>query len=507
MSAKTTTRENRSHPAAAPAVRASRRRGIGRPPLPLLALLIAVTLLGVAWALVVPAFQAPDENSHFAYLQSLAERGDLPGDAGRNYRSTEQELASDAVNSDQTAQQLGTKSEWSKRAYDRWRDQADALSTPVRKDGGGVNPASSNPPLYYLSEVPAYKLADGGDLFSRVTAARLGSLPFLLTTVIATWLLAGEVFGPNRVLQLASAAVPGLLPMMTFISSSVTPDSLLFALWSLALWLGARILRKGGGVLEIAVLLGVTGLAVATKATSYALLPAVVLVLGGTVWRTRRVPRKAIMVVAAGVVAFAIAAGGWYVVARLNDRPAAAQITEGTRPADFNEREFVGYVWQFYLPRLPFLEHYGPIDWPVTPYEIWVKQSWGAFGWLEVRWPRQVYWVFALVTAVVAAGALVAILRRRRTVNLLLLAFFATVLASLLAGLHWNEYRIAEVDGALVNQGRYLFPTIGLAGLALGAALTVLPVRARPPALGAVLGALATLQLFSLGLVASRFYA
>jgi 4-amino-4-deoxy-L-arabinose transferase-like glycosyltransferase len=507
VSAKPTIVEHPPHagPTGAPGV--PRFRRLPRPPRALLALLATVALLGVAWALIVPAFQAPDENSHFAYLQSLAERWELPGDAERQYRSTEQELASDAVNSDQTAQQLGTKPEWSDEAHERWRDQAAGLTNGARQDGGGANPAGANPPLYYLTQVPAYLLASGGDLFARVTASRVGSVPFLLITVTATWLLAGAVFGPNRQLQLAAAAVPGLVPMVTFISSSVTPDSLVFALWTLALWLGARILTQRAGVAEVAALLAVTGLAAATKSSSYALLPAVLLVLGVAVWRSRALPRRVLVVLAAAMAAFAVTVGGWYVVASVNDRPAAAQITEGTRPTDFNEKEFVGYVWQYYLPRLPFQEPYGAIDWPFTPYEIWGRHSWGAFGWLEVRWPRQVYWVFALATALVAAGALVAIFRRRRNLDLLLLLFFTIAALSLLAGLHWNEYRLAEVGGALVNQGRYLFPLIGLAGLALAAALTVVPARARSGTIGGVLGTLAVVQLFSIGLVAARFYA
>ena len=54
-----------------------------RVPAPLAWLLVAVVLLGLTWALLVPAWQTPDENSHFAYVQSLGERFDLPGDGDR----------------------------------------------------------------------------------------------------------------------------------------------------------------------------------------------------------------------------------------------------------------------------------------------------------------------------------------------------------------------------------------------------------------------------------------
>jgi hypothetical protein len=41
-------------------------------PAPLAAILVVVVLTGLMWALLVPPWQAPDEDSHFAYAQSLA---------------------------------------------------------------------------------------------------------------------------------------------------------------------------------------------------------------------------------------------------------------------------------------------------------------------------------------------------------------------------------------------------------------------------------------------------
>jgi hypothetical protein len=35
-------------------------------------------LNGLAWTLIVPPFEVPDENAHYAYVQQVAERGALP---------------------------------------------------------------------------------------------------------------------------------------------------------------------------------------------------------------------------------------------------------------------------------------------------------------------------------------------------------------------------------------------------------------------------------------------
>jgi 4-amino-4-deoxy-L-arabinose transferase-like glycosyltransferase len=480
-----------------------------RVPRALGALLGATALLGISWSLVTPPFQTPDENWHVAYLQTIAEQGKLPGIAGRPVFSTEQQLGLNAANSEQTQAVPATKPEWSAEAYRRFRRHDERLPASARDDGGGENFAQSNPPLYYALEAVPYKLASGGDLFARLSAARLLSVVFLLGTVAATWLLAGTVFGPRRDLQLAAAAIPALLPMVTFISSSINPDSLLYLLWTVAFWLGARILKREAGALDAVALVGVTGLAIATKSPSYALLPGVLLVLGVALWRLRHRRRLVAALAVGGVLAFALTAGTWFAVARSSDRPIAAQLTdalEGT--SEVNEREFASYVWQYYLPRLPFETTYPGLEsWrPPKAYDVWFRQSMGAFGWLEVKWPNRAYWPMAIFSLLVVAGALAALWRRRRSLDLPLLGFFGLTGLALVIGLHWTEYRLAEQNGALINQGRYLFPLVGLGGLVFAAALTSLPVRARAPALALTLGLLAVLQLFSIGLVAERFY-
>ena len=485
--------------------RRDEHHGPPRPPAALLFLLATTLALGCVWALVVPPFQAPDENAHVAYVQSLTERGELPGDPARGFQSTEQSSGADAANADQTAQQLFVKPEWSTRRHDAWLQRR--FTAQKRSDGGGTNPASANPPLYYLSLMPSYELASGGDLFDRVSAMRLASVLFLLLTVTAAWLLAGVVFRGNRPLQLAAASIPAFLPMVTFVSASVTPDSLLYAVWGLALWLGARLITGRGGRGDVAAICAVAGLAVVTKATSYALLPAVAVAVVTSAVRAGGGTRRLVLTLVVAAAAFAVVAGPWYVTARLEDRPASGQLAGSAPASAVDYREFGSYVWQYYLPRLPFQARYGALGRYPQAYETWFKQAVGAFGWLETRWPGPVYAGLFVIAALILAAALVALVRRRRELDPMLLVFFITALVTLVAGLHWNEYRLAEGSGSLASQGRYLFPLLPLAGLVAAAALTTVPARLRAGALGTLVGGLSALQLFAIALVVSRFYA
>jgi 4-amino-4-deoxy-L-arabinose transferase-like glycosyltransferase len=481
-----------------------------RPPRPLAALLLLTALLGVAWSLVTPAFQAPDENKHFAYLQELGEDFDLPGQPGRPTESTEHVLANSASNAEQAAQQIGVNMEWSERAYERWRAAQAQLPSAEHGDGGGPNPASPNPPLYYLYEVPAYRLGASGDIFTRLQLARLASVFWLLVTVMGVWLLAGEVFRRDRLLQLAAAGTAALLPMVQFISASVNPDAMLYALWTIALWLGVRLLKRGLSVVGCGLFFGVVGAAMVVKATSIALLPGAALVFLIAAVRHWRASGGSVRTIgaaaAASLAGLALTDGVWIAVSKLLDRAAAAQLSQVTTTQVFNLRELASYLWSYYLPELPFQQGTFRAE-PLPVYDVWFKTSWASFGWLEVTFPWFVYAGLLVITAVVLALALSTLWRVRQRIDRATFAFLAVVALALLAGLHWTEYWWMRSDRGPFNTGRYLFPLVGVAGLVVAAAAYRLRPSSRRVFVAVALSGLFVFDLFSLGLVMERFYA
>jgi hypothetical protein len=187
------------------------------------------------------------------------------------------------------------------------------------------------------------------------------------------------------------------------------------------------------------------------------------------------------------------------------DRPPAQPIAASPGHS-WNLTGLASYVWQFYLPKLPFQTPTPAIS-SLPAYDVWLKSGWGAFGLLEVRFPGATYVLFAAITALVAVTAALALIRRRSSLDFALLAFFAVTALTLLAGLHWTEYQFIVSQGITFNQGRYLFPLIGLAGLAVAQTLTLLPRARRLVAVGVVAGGLVAFQLLSLAITAGRFYA
>jgi 4-amino-4-deoxy-L-arabinose transferase-like glycosyltransferase len=469
------------------------------------ALLLTVAVFGLTWALLVPPWQSPDEPQHFAYAQSLAERGALPGNKNRLPFSSAQTLADSSVGASREAFYPGAvPPDWNRSDYQRYLNQLRAK--PSASNGGGPNSAASNPPLYYLYSDLAYLTTGGGsNSFDELYAMRIWDLPLLLITALAAWLLAGEVFGPRAPAQLACAAVAGLLPAETFLSTSVNPDALMIALWSVALWLGARVIvRRGPGRESLALAL-ITAGAVLTKATSYALVPAVLLALF-LGWRLRGPERRsAFGQFAAPVAALAAPVLGWIALATALGRPAVNTIQSTASARPFNLRQFISYVWQFYLPRLPFLTRFR--ETPGLPlYDYWIREGWGVFGWRDVAMPAWIYGVFAAISALVALVSVAFLALIRDRVRLALLAFFGLALIALLVGLHVTDYRAIIAGQAAVIQGRYLLPVLPLFGLAVGLLVSHTPRRWRGQFVGAVLAGLMLLQVLALGTVLGTYY-
>ena len=479
---------------------------LSAPPKSLSALLAIVIVVGLAWALLLPPWQSPDEVQHFGYVQSLAESFSLPGVKGRPVVSSDQSIADNAVGAGRGAfYPQAAPPDWSPSDWDAYLAQVRA-HPPSRTDGDGPNPASANPPLYYLYGAIAYRVAHAGTTFGRLYAIRIWGILLMAATTVAAWLLAGETLGRRRQPQLACAAIAGLLPMQTFISTSVNPDALMIPLWTFALWLGARVINRGAQRRDAAALCAVTAAAVLTKATSYALIVPVglALLLG---WRRRPASDRmsTLRDIATASPLLVLPIVGWVGLAAALGRSAVNTISSGPGAHPFYIRQFLSYVWQFYLPRLPFLTPFRTTS-QLPAYVIWVRQGAGTFGWLDVYLPHWIYPLSAIVLLAIAITAVAILTRLRDPQHLAPLAFFALTLLALFGLLHITDYRSIIAGRGSAVQGRYLLPVIGLLGLAVGLIVARIPARARPSACGLVLTALIAWQTISLVSVVRAYY-
>jgi hypothetical protein len=168
-------------------------------------------------------------------------------------------------------------------------------------------------------------------------------------------------------------------------------------------------------------------------------------------------------------------------------------------------RETLAYLWQFYLPRLPFMSEQ-QVGIPL--YNVWFQGFIGHFGWLDTAFPTWVYRIaaalFAAVLALAATALWVgraAVLRRRGE-----LLVWVTMLVGLLAGIGVLGYRARLTNGYIFEQARYLLPLLALYGGVVALAARGAGRRAGPAVAGALVVLAFGHTVVSVLLVVGRFY-
>ena len=386
-----------------------------------LALTVGAIGVGFAavWAHVTPAFDAPDESEHFAYVQSVAERG-KPLERFQTDRptySSDEALGIRLTRILDGSETGDGKPPWTareERIYERLEDSED----PARDDGGGFAPAgSSHSPLFYALEVPAYELGRADGLFGALTLARLVSA--LLGGVVAACavLIVLEIRPRRRRLAAAAGLAVAFQPMFAFMAGlGEQRHGRERARRRRHLPARAAAAARVHAPLSLAL-----GLAVAAmplmKATGFALYPAAALAVALAVLRYRHDWRAWIPGVLVAIVAYAVVWQVWAEVSASLDRgtfgtPNGALPGEGFPALQEKGGAFV-YAWEVFFPRLPSMAEHFSQPWPA--FQIYGERGWGAFGWYALKWPKEaVYWVIMVTMAGLSGLGVVALIRRRR---------------------------------------------------------------------------------------------
>ena len=306
----------------------SRLRDRWRPRHRLAALLMLVAFLhGLAYALLVPLWQAPDEPGHYEYARLLAEKG-------RPLRATDR---SPALQQEIIAS-LAAHDFW------HWLQHPTPHPLPVSfaddpllaRSGRQVG---DEPLLYYLLPALICRLVPGIEL--QVRLIRLYSV--LLTALAAgvAVLAACELFPNDRRLAGAIGAFPALLPMAAFVGSAVNNDSLALLSGALFFWVLICICRRGlNGKRTVALVLSVL-LALVSKKTTLFLLPLTLVSLLHLAWRgILRFRRR----IAVGLLVILIGMGGalW-----LGRGPAPADWMWGRAPVALGRTDRVAHQGRF----------------------------------------------------------------------------------------------------------------------------------------------------------------
>jgi hypothetical protein len=279
---------------------------------------------------------------------------------------------------------------------------------------------------------------------------------------------------------------------------------MLIALSTAVVLAGVRLVKRGPTLVRVAALAGLSATTVLTHTRGVAVVPSAVIALAIALWVHRPGWRRAFG--QAALLAGGLALGG--IIYLTSTSSVSAVVPGAAKAAPFSAPQFASYVWQFYLPKLPFMDtKLGPA---YGFQQAVIESFFGQFASLEVRFPQRAYQLLQAWWLVAAAWIAVLAIVRRRVVraNLPVLLLLAGTVVSLLALLHGAAYNgMLSTPTDPVFAGRYLLPVAPIGACAVAYALSSLPRRVFPAAAGLVVGGFLVLSLAGLGLTFARFYA
>jgi 4-amino-4-deoxy-L-arabinose transferase-like glycosyltransferase len=459
----------------------------------------------VAWSIVTPPFQVPDEPEHVAYVWHLAKTGQLPAHTGQF--STEETIALrdlrlQTVAEEPEYQTISSKAEQEKLA----EDLAAAKSSPeIGGEYAGV--AASEPPLYYALQAIPFSLGGSGTLLDRIELMRLFSTLFAAITALFTFLFVRETLPRIRWAWTVGGLGVALVPLLGFMSGAVNPDSMLYAVTAALFYGLARAFRRGL-TRALALALGAliaTGLM--TKLNFVGLAPGALLGLTVLSVRAARTQGRAAYVSLALALAVAISPAAVYVLAHIaSGAPALGIVAAAVGGMHGPLLREISYIWQLYLPRLPGMrDYFGGV---LTTRQIWFNGYVGRLGWLDTTFPG---WVYEL--ALILGGAIgclcvraIVVSRSALRVHAVELTVYAVMCAGLMALIGADAYLVFPHVDAEYGQVRYLLPMLPLLGVALALAARGAGRRWGPCVGAAIVMLFLTHDILSQLQVIARYY-
>ncbi len=462
------------------------------------ATILLFLLLGLAYSLMVPPFETPDEIYHYAFARHLAAGNPLPVQSDDVQGPWEQEGSQAPL----YYMAVG----WLTSGIDQSDFAAISTLNPRANIGDPLFPGNKNRMLYSAAALPL----QGANLALHI--GRWFSLLLGALTLWLTYLTARLAFARPRLLPLFTLLLVASIPQFIFISVSLSNDNLIITASAAVVYWLARLLAKptrgaepakavspsvapGAQMgtpklylwewLVLGLLLGVAALSKLQGLGLFLLSALAVLILA---WTRRDVwlPLRAFLPVALPAVALA---GWWY----------------WRNYTLYGDWSGVGHL----------LANNGLRSHPLTLAGFWQEfrglrySFWGLFGWFNLLLPTWIYTFLDIVTVVAVAGLLFAAPRRVTAifktpygrVRLLVLLWAALSIALIF-------YWISQANG---SQGRLLFPAMSafaiLLSLGLDAWLRRLSARWRLATFLVLPGLLFACSLFVLTVLLPASYA
>jgi hypothetical protein len=412
-------------------------------------LLVAAFLNGLSWILVVPIWQYPDEQAHFAQVQDIAE-------VGKSIRgvNTSQEVAlsekflqteRDGLGSNKFTYHPEFKLNYSQNFFGPREKELSTLPKESRKTFI-KSEATVNPPLYYFLSAQIYILFYNFDLFTRIFALRIFSSLLFLLLILVAYKIGKEVFPQKNKYPLIIASVVAFLPMLVFSSTGILPDPLTNLLFSIIILLSIRTLIYGISKKTTVSVIIVLFLATLTRQHLLIGIPIILLPFAYQLIKVK-----------GGYKVIALILILTSLIIYLSNVFTNLPILTNLRIPDLINIS----------PKLLFqknlLDH---ITWTLShTYHEVLPWFWGVYRWLSLTLPHAIYRVINVLTILSIAGVIwhfVKVLKKRKIsqTDLSLIFFAVSIGIYFISFVIWDYFFRIRNNYSFGIQGRYFFPLI-----------------------------------------------
>lgn len=400
---------------------------------------LAVIVKQITWVVLVPIWQTPDEQAHFAQVQWYAEN--------KNTKIQVVNLSEEVYRSEQI---LGTVRDVS--GNNKYTYHPDYKNNIV----GGFNDRSLSefnlnlssrvnyvateaamyPPLYYQMVVPFYDLVYRNGLIDRVYASRLASLVLFFLMILVTYLI-GKVIWQEKIKVYALTIFVAFHPMVSFLAAGVHPDNLLNLLYTIILFLCLLVLRNGVKWKYLIGLILCIFAGYYTKPLVFLVIP---VILSVVTWKFFRGSFLGI------VISLLVLFAPVFVFVFQIKMDFVPYVTSLSPLAGMNYLDYL----EFRIPKMVF--------------EVW-PWYWGVFKWLSLTLPSVILKIITRLAIIATIGSFIKIIIKIKNGKYdfefkAIILFIISSLSYIVYLLFW-DWRLMQAMGFSQGiQGRYFFPNI-----------------------------------------------
>ena len=419
-------------------------------------LFLAIFLKSLVWVALVPLWHTPDEQAHFGHVAFIAEGGDLKRH-GKHKDMTEEIYTSLDI--------LGTKRDLQGNNKFTFHPEyrlpySDNLDGPREADIKNlsfetrtnfiIRESAYYPHFFYQVSSLIYKLFYNSNLFIRVFAIRLFWLTASMLMVWFSFKSAQLIFSKKPLYSLTIAAMVGFHPMLSFVHTGVTSDTLHNLLFTAVIYFCLKILKspQWSNFLGLAITLG---LGMINKQQFFV---AFLVILPVILLQLIKQPKKTLKYLSLLPLSIFLA----LILAKNRTLQLLKIFTKGSLPY-IKLKASTNQV----MPNYTFLSH---ISFTIkhTIREV-IPWYWGVFNWLGVVLPKLVNRILNRLVLVAVIGLvikLVKTIKQKKFTQIDLYLTFITwsALAYFTALTFWDWTFMKNNGFSFGIQGRYHFPVL-----------------------------------------------